>query len=138
MRRRGAMKASQGTTWPPAVRAHVREHQWGCLGALAGMGGPCIGELELDHVRASGGVGMKSDSIAVNAAHMCLVHHDEKTMNGRIWRPALIDAINRLAYGCESCEAEHLATYGFPIPNPHDAHADPCGDPACTAGRKRT
>lgn len=136
MRRRSGLAPSQGTQWPSAVRAHVRTHQWGCLGAYAGMPGPCIGELELDHVRASGGVGMKSDSIAVNGARLCNPHHDLKTLNGRIWRPVLIDAINALAYGCESCEGEYLARYGMPMPNPHDGHVDPC--PSCPPRKERT
>lgn len=106
MRRRTPLHASRGTTWPPEVRAHVRAHYAGCIGPLAGMPGRCDGVLELDHVRASHAVGMKSDSIATNAAPLCGWHHHLKTLHGKEWRPRLLDVLRSLTRGCASCEAE--------------------------------
>jgi hypothetical protein len=77
-----------------------------CVGFLVGMPGPCFGALEIDHVRASGAVGMKSRSTVDNGVLVCSSHHREKTENGRQWRPVLLDYIER---------AE----------NPHDRHVDP-------------
>ena len=82
MRRSSALQPSRGTVWPPEVREHVAEHQRVCLGPLAGMPGECRGAAELDHVRASGGLGMKSASVAVNAAWLCNWHHWLKGQRG--------------------------------------------------------
>jgi hypothetical protein len=119
LRRYAPMRKSIGTRWPPEVRAHVSAHQTTCLGTIAGMPGRCEGGLELDHIRASGGIGMKSDSIATNAARLCGAHHRLKTREGRTWRPHLLDALAILIRGCAECEAEHLEHYG-PL-------ADDCG-----------
>ena len=106
MRRRTPLKSSRGTVWPPEVRAHVRSHYAGCIGPLAGMPGGCDGGIELDHVRASHGVGIKSKSIATNGAPLCGWHHDLKTRDGKTWRPRLLDVIASLTRGCARCEAE--------------------------------
>ena|SRR3990167_1941941 len=106
LRRYAPLKASRGTTWPPEVRAHVLEHWAGCYGPLAGMWGECYGALELDHVRASHGIGMKSASVVSNAAALCSQHHRTKTENGREWRPRLLSVIAALSRGCPACEAE--------------------------------
>lgn len=112
IRRYQRMKPSSGTRWSPEVRAHVSAHQTTCLGILAGMPGPCEGSLELDHIRASGGMGMKSDSIATNAARLCGKHHRLKTERSKFWRPHLLDALAILIRGCSDCETEHFAYYG--------------------------
>jgi len=111
------MKRSRGTVWPPEVREHVREHQgWGCIGPQAGMPGECIGPaIELDHVRASHGTGMKSKSIAVNAARLCRVHHPMKTDHGSTYRPLLLAAIARLHGECAQCQRESIEVYGVPL-----------------------
>jgi hypothetical protein len=57
----------------------------------------CLGAVELDHVRASGGMGMKSRSTLDNAASLCGRHHDLKTREGRTWRPLLLEYIDRQA-----------------------------------------
>jgi hypothetical protein len=57
------------------------------------MPGDCAGGREMDHVRASGGLGMKSPSTVSNLVILCAKHHLEKTMHGREWRPILIDYI---------------------------------------------
>jgi len=116
MRRYSPIPKSRGTVWPPEVRAHVREHQSGCIGPLAGMLGHCDQGIELDHIRASHGTGMKSDSIATNAAQLCGWHHRMKTDGGKTWRPRLIDVVRSLTRGCDECEAEHLAYYGAAVP----------------------
>lgn len=115
LRRYAPMKPSMGTRWPPEVRTHVSAHQPVCLGPIAGMPGACEGGLELDHLRASGAMGMKSDSIATNAARLCGLHHRLKTREGRTWRSHLLEALAILSRGCDECEAEHLARYGVPI-----------------------
>ena len=112
LRRYAPLKPSRGTVWPPEVKAHVRSHYAGCLGPLAGMKGECLGQIELDHVRASGGTGMKSKSVAVNAAQLCSWHHRLRTEHGKEWRPRLITVINTLTRDCLSCEAERFLFYG--------------------------
>lgn len=109
-----AMKPSAGTRWPPEVREHVATHQPPCIGNLAGMPGECMGGSELDHVRA-GGTGMKSESIAVNAARLCAWHHSLKTREGRTYRPRLLAVIGRLAAECSDCQRESIATFGQPL-----------------------
>jgi hypothetical protein len=69
----------------------------------------------MDHVRASGGVGMKSDSVAVNAARLCWAHHDLKGREGRTWRPRLLDVIAQLHGECARCQREQIETYGVPL-----------------------
>lgn len=117
------MKPSQGTVWPKDVREHIEHHQKSCVGALAGMPEMCDRYVELDHIRASGGIGMKSKSIATNGARTCSLHHRLKTNNGKVWRPRFIEIINALAAGCESCEAESLREWGVPL-NEH-THVEP-------------
>jgi hypothetical protein len=85
------------------------------------MPGLCLGAVELDHVRASHGMGMKSESIATNAAQLCGWHHDLKTRDGRTWRTALLTVIAALVRDCAACQAEF-----------HEGHVDPCG-PDCRA-----
>lgn len=134
LRRYSELKPSAGTRWPDAVRAHVASHQPPCLGPIVGMPEPCMGQSELDHVRA-GGTGLKSASIAVNAARTCSAHHRRKTEEGRTWRPLLLDAIAALHGDCEACRAEQMDEYGVPFPNVHASHVDPCG-PLCRAARR--
>lgn len=61
-----------------------------CVGPRIGMPGPCHFVLEVDHVRASGGLGMKSRTDLDNLVVLCRDHHRLKTENGRTWRPKLI------------------------------------------------
>lgn len=111
LRRYSDLAPAKGTTWPPEVRRAALLRDGGCLGPRIGMPDPCYGAIELDHIRASGGIGMKSRSTLDNAASLCATHHRIKTNAGRTWRPLLIEAIDRLE-------------------NPHAAHVDPCG-PTC-------
>lgn len=124
LRRYASIAPSKGTTWPPEVRAHVETHQPPCLGPLAGMPEPCAGQSELDHIRASGGIGMKSKSVAVNAARMCGIHHRRKTDFGRQYRPKLLQLVGLLHGDCARCQDESMREYGVPLEREHN-HVDP-------------
>lgn len=90
MRRYTTLKPSHGTVIPPRIRDEVTARDRGCVGPQVGMPGDCFGSHELDHIRASGGIGMKSPSTAANLVRLCSEHHRIKTENGREWRPKLI------------------------------------------------
>lgn len=62
-----------------------------CVGPSVGMPGRCHYVIEVDHVRASGGLGMKSSSEPWNLVSLCRDHHRLKTEHGRTWRPALLE-----------------------------------------------
>lgn len=79
------------------------------------MPGACAGQVEGDHLRASHGMGMKSESIATNFCALCSVHHYLKTRDGRMWRPRLIAAVGLLAAECASCQRESIERYGQPL-----------------------
>lgn len=95
MRRRTALRQSFGTRWPVDVLRELRSRDPVCVGRVVGLPGDCVGELQPDHVRASGGLGMKSDSVVSNGAMLCASHHRYKTEHGRDVRPVLIDYIDR-------------------------------------------
>lgn len=90
LRRYSTLKPSQGTVIPPKVRLQVRARDQGCVGPRVGMERECFGQEQLDHVRASGGLGMKSPSTPSNLVTLCGQHHYEKTIHGREWRPKLL------------------------------------------------
>jgi 5-methylcytosine-specific restriction endonuclease McrA len=75
---------------PAAVRAHVRARDGGCVFARLGTPHDCFGRLELDHVRASGGLGLRSRSTPDNLVLLCPSAHRLKTLAGRRWRPVLL------------------------------------------------
>lgn len=91
IRRYEPIKKSSGTRIPDAVRRQVILRDNGCVGPRVGFPGPCSGGIELDHVRASGGMGMKSESSAANLASLCGSCHRYKTLHGRDARPLLLD-----------------------------------------------
>lgn len=97
LRRRSTLRPSAGTRIPDAVRREVRERDGGCVGALLGWPGPHDTALEQDHVRASGGLGMKSPSEASNLVSLCLECHWWKTSHGREARPQLLAYLGRVA-----------------------------------------
>lgn len=111
MRRYAAIAPSRGTQIPATMRLLVLDRDRGCVGPSVGMPGDCYGTLELDHVRASHGIGMKSRTAPDNLVTLCGGHHRTKTEAGRTWRPVLLDYLSR-------------------IEDPHAAHVDPCG-PTC-------
>ena len=90
LRRRTPLKASAGTVIPAEIRRQVEERDRICVGYIVGMPKPCMGGLEIDHIRASGALGRKSRSTVDNLVRLCAWHHHHKTLNGREWRPVLI------------------------------------------------
>jgi hypothetical protein len=99
MLRRYPLPAKARHRWldpvPSLVRAYVRARDRGCVFTRLGVPHDCFGRLELDHVRASGGLGLKSTSTASNLVLLCPWAHREKTLNGRRWRPILLAWIER-------------------------------------------
>ncbi|MGA2513527.1 MAG: hypothetical protein ABSG37_07895 [Candidatus Limnocylindrales bacterium] len=67
----------------------------GCVFAQLGVPHDCFGRPELDHVRASGGLGIRSSSTAGNLVLLCTWAHRIKTLHGRRWRPVLLAWIER-------------------------------------------
>lgn len=90
LRRYAPIAKSEGTRIPSKVREAVNYRDRICVGAVVGMPGDCSGSYELDHVRASGGLGIKSRSTPDNLVRLCGAHHRVKTEAGRTWRPRLI------------------------------------------------
>jgi 5-methylcytosine-specific restriction endonuclease McrA len=80
---------------PAAVRDAVRARDRGCVFSRLEISHDCFGWLELDHIRASGGLGMRSLSTADNLVVLCPAAHLEKTLHGRRWRPVLLAWIDR-------------------------------------------
>jgi len=98
LRRYAAPKASRGTTIPAAVRRAVHERDLGCVGARLGWSSHTDKRgIELDHVRASHGVGMKSPSTPDNLVALCNDCHRWKTEHGREARPQLIAYLETVA-----------------------------------------
>lgn len=91
LRRYAPISPSRGTVIPPTLRIEVFTRDGGCVGPRVGMGYPCVGALEPDHVRASHAMGMKSRTTADNLVSLCSQHHRMKTEAGRTWRPRLLD-----------------------------------------------
>jgi hypothetical protein len=91
LRRYSKPKPSRGTVIPPKLRIEVLNRDQGCVGPRVGMEGECFGRIELDHVRASHGIGMKSPTEPGNLVSLCSTHHRIKTDNGKAWRPKLLD-----------------------------------------------
>src|SRR5690606_36114238 len=56
----------------------------------------CDGPSEIDHVRASGGLGLRSPSTKANTVRLCRWAHLTKTYLGRVIRPLLLDYIERM------------------------------------------
>ena len=95
LRRYVSMKPSRGTVIPASVRAEVYARDQGCVAVRAGFTDHvCFGGRELDHVRV-GGIGLKSPSESWNLVTLCAIAHREKTLNGKVWRPALLAYIER-------------------------------------------
>ena len=89
MRRYVPLGPSRGTVIPPSVRAEVYARDRGCVGA-GRFPEACMGGLELDHVRASHGLGMKSPSTPDNLVALCGFHHRWRTEHGRVGRAVLL------------------------------------------------
>ena len=92
-------KVKRDTTDEAKERAYVRQRDPVCVARLIIMPGsgvplsvmsPCNGPLTTDHVRASGGLGMKSPTVRTNLVRLCMGHHRLKTDWGKTWRPLLL------------------------------------------------
>ena len=97
IRRRSPIAPSRGSAIAAPVRQAVRDRDRGCVGALLGWPGPHDTALELDHVRASGGMGMKSRGTEDNLVSLCLACHWWKTGHGREARPQLLAYLERVS-----------------------------------------
>lgn len=97
VRRYAPLKPSSGTRIPNATRHRVVRRDRHCV--LADLWPHlCQGALELDHVRASGGLGMKSVTCDCNLVALCGTAHRYKTANGREVRPLLLGYLARFEY----------------------------------------
>ena len=90
LRRYAPLKASSGTRIPDTTRRNVILRDNGCVGPRVGFPGNCSGGIELDHVRASHAMGMKSETTEGNLVSLCGSHHRYKTGFGRESRPLLL------------------------------------------------
>lgn len=111
------MAKSRGTEWPPEVRAEIERLDGGrCVCVRAGFPvevvAKCGGDRQLDHVRASHGIGIKSRSTVDNGVILSAWCHRWKTEHGKVARPLLLDWIARRdgscthvdpVFGCPSC-----------------------------------
>lgn len=84
-------------------KRHVRRRDVECIAYLLmtlpdgpSSMGICHGPLDVDHVRASGGLGMKSPTHRTNMVVLCRWHHRLKTEYGKVWRPLLIAYLERV------------------------------------------
>lgn len=90
---------ASASRWPAKVRAAIEERDPSCVGRIVGFPTRCYGAAQLDHIRASGGIGMKSPSTLENGARLCFSCHEWKTSHGREARPLLLDYVNRVTPG---------------------------------------
>ena len=82
-----------------AEKHYVRLRDGGCVAYRAGMRYPvpvCNGPLDVDHVRASGGLGLKSPTHRTNMVVLCRWHDRLKTEYGKVWRPLLLAYLERV------------------------------------------
>jgi 5-methylcytosine-specific restriction endonuclease McrA len=81
-----------------AEKNYVRARDRNCVAFRASGEHPsvCDGRLDVDHVRASGGLGMKSPTHRTNMVVLCRHHHRAKTEYGKVWRPLLLAYLERV------------------------------------------
>jgi 5-methylcytosine-specific restriction endonuclease McrA len=100
-----APKVKRDTDQERAEKNYVRARDRKCVAQAAvnavergryGLPVPCDGPLDVDHVRASGGLGMKSPTHRTNMVVLCRHHHRAKTEYGKVWRPLLLDYLERV------------------------------------------
>jgi hypothetical protein len=95
-------KVKRDTDAERAEKNYVRARDNGCVAPRAAREAgiihlmPCQGRIEVDHVRASGGLGLKSETHRRNMVSLCLWHHRAKTEWGRVWRPLLLAYLERV------------------------------------------
>lgn len=102
LRRYDPMKVSRGTPIPLAIRREVMERDHASCVCYAARFPQevivdCAGPIELDHVRASHGMGMKSETTASNLVCLSGSCHRWKTANGRLARPLLLRYLERVS-----------------------------------------
>lgn len=93
-----APKVKRDTRDEAAERRYVWERDRGCVAHRLGVAvmSACAGSPSFDHVRASGGLGIKSPTHRSNGVILCLHHHRAKTEYGRVWRPLLLAYLERI------------------------------------------
>ena len=97
-----APKVKRDTDEEAAEKNYVRARDRGCVARRllgvdsSGRPAACDGPLDVDHVRASGGLGLKSPTHRANMVTLCRHHHRAKTEYGKVWRPILIDYLERV------------------------------------------
>jgi 5-methylcytosine-specific restriction endonuclease McrA len=99
-----APKVKRDTDAERAEKNYVRARDNGCVapraarsvGATANAFFLCDGPLDVDHVRASGGLGLKSPTHRTNMVVLCRHHHRAKTEWGKVWRPLLLAYLERV------------------------------------------
>lgn len=97
------LRPSRGTVIPPEVRNRVLVRDGAtCVCDRAGFppeaNRECWGSpVELDHVRASGGIGMKSPSTEENLVCLSAPCHRWKTEHGREARPLLLEYLRAVS-----------------------------------------
>jgi 5-methylcytosine-specific restriction endonuclease McrA len=99
--KRKAPKVKRDTDQERAEKNYVRARDRGCVArswgvSPSGVTLTCDGPLDVDHVRASGGLGMKSPTHRTNMVVLCRHHHRAKTEYGKVWRPLLLDYLERV------------------------------------------
>lgn len=80
----------------PELAAYLWSRDGRCAMAKIRADHVCAGPSEIDHVRASGGLGLRSESTARNCVRLCSWGHRLKTEWGRIWRPKLLAYLERV------------------------------------------
>ena len=78
----------------PELREYILTRDGGCVAPLLEMERECFGRLEIDHVM-NAGKGKRGPSIPTNLVALCGVHHYQKTVNARTWRPILLRYLER-------------------------------------------
>ena len=100
-----APKVKRDTDAELAEKRYVRNRDKDCvaeravltkLSVVDGYSLVCDGPLDVDHVRASGGLGMKSPTVRSNLVVLCRWHHSLKTEYGKVWRPLLLAYLERV------------------------------------------
>jgi 5-methylcytosine-specific restriction endonuclease McrA len=100
--KRKAPKVKRDTDAERAEKNYVRARDNGCVARRVIVPGTialevlCDGPLDVDHVRASGGLGMKSPTHRTNMVVLCRHHHRAKTEYGKVWRPMLVAYLERV------------------------------------------
>lgn len=120
LRRYAPIAPSRGTVIRPDIRQLVASRDGYCVCDRAGfpteVQARCAGSSELDHVRGSGALGLKSASTPDNLVVLSAWCHRWKTEHGRQARPLLLAYLERVG-------------------DPHSAHVDPCSA-TCRGGTK--